>query len=260
MTSKGPPSTTSPDAGDATIDWDELLAAGRPGARHSHSPVRERLTFRRTPGAERAGRADDRGASGELTCTHGSEALIHEIEALPTSQSGVGRHRCAVCAYVRGYEAGVLAALQTSTVTSTVVQEMAGRVVTRTIPGVSDASDSVPAIGGAELGAWCEALHVDPENWLGRTLGPAAAADCDLFPAQALAKAFDPSGTKAVPTSALERALQRAGFPSFVLRGRLFARRGVRVFVLRNPEYWPSAEVSEVLEHCRHFPTVFAFL
>ena len=39
-------------------------------------------------------------------CDHGSTAPEQLLSELPASQAGVGRHKCAVCAYSRGYSAG----------------------------------------------------------------------------------------------------------------------------------------------------------
>jgi hypothetical protein len=44
-------------------------------------------------------------------CDHGSSAPLGAIAELPVSQSGVGRHRCAICAFEEGrrigFEAGM---------------------------------------------------------------------------------------------------------------------------------------------------------
>lgn len=39
-------------------------------------------------------------------CDHGNSAPPEVIRDLPVSQSGAGRHRCAVCAYEEGRKAG----------------------------------------------------------------------------------------------------------------------------------------------------------
>jgi hypothetical protein len=45
------------------------------------------------------------------TCNHGKTAPQSVLDDLPHSQAGTGRHKCAVCAYQLGFEAG-LAAMQ----------------------------------------------------------------------------------------------------------------------------------------------------
>jgi hypothetical protein len=45
------------------------------------------------------------------TCNHGKTAPQSVLDGLPQSQAGTGRHKCAVCAYQLGFEAG-LAAMQ----------------------------------------------------------------------------------------------------------------------------------------------------
>lgn len=40
-------------------------------------------------------------------CPHEKFAPLGAIEALPESQAGVGRHKCAICAYHAGIEEGL---------------------------------------------------------------------------------------------------------------------------------------------------------
>ena len=46
------------------------------------------------------------------SCKHGNAAPAAIIEALPPSQAGLARHRCAVCAYEAGFAAGLREALR----------------------------------------------------------------------------------------------------------------------------------------------------
>lgn len=46
------------------------------------------------------------------SCDHGNNAPDDMLEELPESQAGTGRHKCAVCAYQKGFEAGKKAAQQ----------------------------------------------------------------------------------------------------------------------------------------------------
>jgi len=39
-------------------------------------------------------------------CSHGTSFTLSTIEQLPESQAGVGRHKCAACAYAQGYKDG----------------------------------------------------------------------------------------------------------------------------------------------------------
>ncbi len=48
-------------------------------------------------------------------CDHGNSAPLAAIKELPSSQSGAGRHKCAVCAYELGREAGFEAGLEETT-------------------------------------------------------------------------------------------------------------------------------------------------
>lgn len=42
-----------------------------------------------------------------IRCSHGQESTEDVIRKLPHSQAGTGRHKCAVCAYARGFEDGL---------------------------------------------------------------------------------------------------------------------------------------------------------
>jgi len=46
-------------------------------------------------------------------CNHDHRAPKDEIISLPVSQSGIGRHRCPICAYAKGYEEGFAQAVRT---------------------------------------------------------------------------------------------------------------------------------------------------
>ena len=39
-------------------------------------------------------------------CQHGNKAPVKFLENLPDSQAGAGRHKCVVCAYKKGFDAG----------------------------------------------------------------------------------------------------------------------------------------------------------
>jgi len=43
-------------------------------------------------------------------CDHGKNAPTEILINLADSQAGAGRHKCAICAYAAGYEAGFEAA------------------------------------------------------------------------------------------------------------------------------------------------------
>lgn len=45
-------------------------------------------------------------------CKHGNAAPLDLLAGLPPSQAGAGRHKCAVCAYEAGFEAGLREALR----------------------------------------------------------------------------------------------------------------------------------------------------
>lgn len=46
------------------------------------------------------------------SCKHDNKAPVDLLESLPPSQAGLGRHKCAVCAYDAGFEAGLREALR----------------------------------------------------------------------------------------------------------------------------------------------------
>ena len=46
-------------------------------------------------------------------CNHDHRAPAEVISKLPVSQSGVGRHRCPICAYAKGYAEGFAQAQRT---------------------------------------------------------------------------------------------------------------------------------------------------
>lgn len=45
-------------------------------------------------------------------CAHGHNAPIALLKDLPITQAGIARHKCAVCAYEKGYLDGFKAALE----------------------------------------------------------------------------------------------------------------------------------------------------
>ncbi len=46
------------------------------------------------------------------TTDHEGQVSFQKIAALPESQAGASRHRCAMCAYKMGYEEGLQAAVR----------------------------------------------------------------------------------------------------------------------------------------------------
>lgn len=41
-----------------------------------------------------------------MACNENHSALSHIMANLPNDQGGIGRHKCAACAYKKGFEAG----------------------------------------------------------------------------------------------------------------------------------------------------------
>lgn len=42
-----------------------------------------------------------------VSCKHGQRAPAAVLDSLDVSQAGVGRHKCPVCAYRAGFDAGI---------------------------------------------------------------------------------------------------------------------------------------------------------
>jgi hypothetical protein len=54
--------------------------------------------------------------AGNAECTYKSKRAPKDVmDALPESQAGKGRHKCAVCAYIAGYEAARAVAIGLAT-------------------------------------------------------------------------------------------------------------------------------------------------
>lgn len=80
---------------------DQILDALHEG---QEGPQRHKCTECAFEAGYQYGRQNSLGPTGNAECTYtGNRAPQHVIDALPESQAGKGRHKCAVCAYNEGF-------------------------------------------------------------------------------------------------------------------------------------------------------------
>lgn len=94
------------------------------------------------------------------TCKHKKVAPINALELLPHSQAGAGRHRCAVCAFYAGENAG----RKQKRITSSLTRCKHGNFAP--IPGIKEIPDSQAGTGRHKCIVCAYALGLSQGEWL----------------------------------------------------------------------------------------------
>lgn len=86
---------------------------------------------------------------GEMEeCPHESKAPLKFLKNLHESQAGVGKHKCVVCAYKEGFEAGKR---DTSLLISVIENISPGKLTPATMPGQSAINKTAPSFKGNKI-------------------------------------------------------------------------------------------------------------
>ena len=86
---------------------------------------------------------------GEMEdCPHGNSAPLEFLKNLQDSQAGAGRHKCVVCAYKEGFEAGKK---DTSLLISVIENISPGKLTLTAMPGQSARSQTAPSFKGNKI-------------------------------------------------------------------------------------------------------------
>jgi hypothetical protein len=116
---------------------------------------------------------------------------------------------------------------------------------------VTKAARAMSLAGKSDIGMWCLQLREDPKSIL-KLLGDKPAAECELFTAGQLLRAYDPEGRSKVTTPGMSRELRRAGF--IQVNDHLPVRTNVglqRLWAVRGE--WGNKSPKDMSEHFNGF-------